>query len=308
MPPLFTPTRPLIRFALLNGALQSLILFLGARTMIHAIRADGGTATEYLFFAFYCAVLLVGAAGATIIAGATSYRAAGAHAERIIAVVLAAAANLALVADVLTFAILGMHPYGRATWAAISSTDFSQMLGGPGTVFAAAAILLTTFAIAAALWTIAARGDRNAPLSPFEARAPRRIALYFACGAITFIVLDSPDDERVIPRAALPFYGLWVAPANRFADARPSFAMNAPVVVPAFTATPDIVVLQAESLRWDALTVELMPNLSRIAGRAGCAAAPTLRRRASHAIRHVLAVVRHRIGGLSPDDEGGAHL
>ena len=267
----YTPSGRLIRFASLTVLLQAALLFGSEHWMVHAIRADGGTRTEFLFFAFYVVVLLLGITSALLLVGAGARWLFGPRGEQIAALVLAAIIGLSLLIDVTTFVFLGLHPYGAATWAAVGSADVKQL---PGGVFAAAAGLIAlAFLISAALWHLAGRNWRSERWSNIEPRLPRRTFIYFLLAVITFIALDHPDDERVIPRAALPFYGLWIGPANRYPDARPAYPMASAAAPVTFKRRPDIVVLLAESLRWDMMTRQVMPHLAQMAARPNCAAA-----------------------------------
>lgn len=98
--------------------------------------------------------------------------------------------------------------------------------------------------------------------------------LYFPVGLLTFVKLDQADAERVVPRAALPFYALWLAPAKSLPDARPAFPMTPAPPAATFTRHPIIVFLMADSFRWDVVTPEVMPFLSKLATTPPCASAP----------------------------------
>lgn len=251
--------------------LQAAVLFGSERWMIHAIRADGGTGTEFLFFTFYAIVLLLGIASALLLVGAGARWLFGARGEQIAVLILAAIIGLSLLIDVTTFVFLGLHPYGAVTWAAVGSADVKQL---PGGVFVAAAgLVAVAFLLSAALWNLAGRHWPSVQWTTIEPRLPRRTFIYFLLAIITFVALDHPDDERVIPRAALPFYGLWIGPANRFPDARPAYPMASAAAPVTFARRPDIVVLLAESLRWDVMTREVMPHLAQMATRPNCVAA-----------------------------------
>ena len=269
----FTPSGRLVRFVVLTIALQAAGLAATARPMIRPIRADGGTWTEFLFFGVYALVLVLGEGSCLLAAGTLAQRLLGPRAERAAVVGLVALANVALVADVATFAVLGVHPYGRATWSAVSSADLRQHL--PGWAWPAAAALVALIVLlSAALWYLAGRYGTGARWTRLEARLGWRIPVYFALGLVTFLALDRPDAERVVPRGALPFYGLWLAAGHPFPDARPAYPMGAEPPAPTFKRRPDIVVVLVESFRWDIVTPALMPFLSRLAAGPGCAEAP----------------------------------
>ena len=176
----------------------------------------------------------------------------------------------ALGADIITFSLLGVHPYGTAMWAGVASGDVKQF--GGGTLLAALALVWVSLLISVALWVASGRfglGERSARLAHV---LPRRMALYFVIGTIAFVALDQPDEERVVPREALPYYALWLGLGNRYPDARPAFAALPAPPPPVFTRRPDIVMVLVESLRSDAMTPEVMPYLSQLAARPGCAA------------------------------------
>ena len=267
------PSRRLLRFVALTAALQVVGLAASARFMIRPIRADGGTWTEFLFFGVYALVLVLGAWSGVLALCSLVRRLLGPGAQRVAAVGLGALAWLALVADVGTFSLLGVHPYGRATWSAVSSADIRQHL--PGWAWAAAAaLIIVVVLLSAALWGLAGRYEAGSRWARIEAGLRWRMPLYFAVGLVTFFALDRPDEERVVPRAALPFYGLWLGADDRFPDARPAYPIGSEPPAPAFTRRPDIVLVLVESFRWDIVTPEVMPFLSRLAARPGCAAAP----------------------------------
>ena len=267
----YKPSGRLVRFATLTFLLQAALLFGSERWMVQAIRVDGGTRTEILFYAFYALVLLLGITSALFLISAGARWLFGPRGEQIAASILAAIIGLSLLVDVATFVFLGLHPYGRATWAAVGTADIKQL---PGGVFAVAAGLIAiAFLVSAALWYLAGRHWPSARWTTIEPRLPRRAFLYFLVAVIVFVALDRPDDERVIPRAALPFYGLWIGPANRFPDARPAYPITSTAAPVTFARRPDIVVLLAESLRWDVMTRQVMPHVAQMAARPNCAAA-----------------------------------
>ena len=267
----YKPSGRLVRFAALTFLLQAALLFGSEHWMVRAIRADGGTRTELLFYAFYAVVLLLGIASALFLVGAGARWLFGPRGELIAALIFAAIIGLSLLIDVTTFVVLGLHPYGAVTWAAVGTADVKQL---PRGVFAAAAGLIAlAFLMSAALWHLAGRHWPSVRWTRIEPRLPRRAFLYFLLAAITFVALDHPDDERVIPRAALPFYGLWIGPANRYPDARPAYPISSAAAPVTFARRPDIVVLLAESLRWDVMTGQVMPHLAQMAARPNCAAA-----------------------------------
>ena len=267
----FKPSGRLVRFATLTFLLQAALLFGSERWMVQAIRADGGTRSELLFYAFYAIVLLLGVASALILAGTAARWLFGPRGEQIAALSVAAIIGLSLLVDIATFVLLGLHPYGAATWAAVGSADIKQL---PAGVFAAAAGLMAiAFLISTALWQLSGRYWPDGRWTTIEPRLPRRAFLYFLVAIIVFVALDHPDDERVIPRAALPFYGLWIGPANRYPDARPAYPMAAKAAPVTFARRPDIVLLLAESLRWDVTTRQVMPHLAQMTTRPNCAAA-----------------------------------
>ncbi len=266
------PSRRLVRFVALTAALEMAGLAASARFMIRPIRADGGTWTEFLFFGVYALVLVLGAGSGLLALCTVVRRLLGPGAQRVAAIGLGALSWLALVADVGTFSLLGVHPYGRATWSAVSSADIREHL--PGWAWAAAAgLVILVLLVSASLWGLAGRFETGSRWARVEARLQWRIPVYFALGLVTFKALDRPDAERVVPRAALPFYGLWLAAGNRFPDARPAYPMGSEPAAPVFGRRPDIVVVLVESLRWDIVTPEVMPFLSGLATRPACAEA-----------------------------------
>lgn len=267
------PSRRLVRFVALTILVEVAALIGGARWMIHPIRSDGGTWTEYLFFGVYAVVLLLGVGSGMLLLAALTRRLLGPRAEQLLAVALGAITALALFADVVTFHVLGLHPYGQATWTAVSSADVRQHV--PGWAFAAVVVLVAlAVLVSVSLWGVAGRFETDSRWTRIETGLPLRMPAYFAIGLATFLALDSPDEERVVPRAALPFYGLWIAPVKSYPDARPAYRSGPAPAAPPFTRRPDIIMVLVESLRWDTMTPEVMPALSRIAGRPGCSAAP----------------------------------
>lgn len=267
------PSGRLVRFVGLTALLQAVGVIASARLMIRPIRPDGGTWTEYLFFGLYALVLVLGTGTCTLALGTLIRRLVGARAEGPAAVGLVALSALALVADVGTFAILGVHPYGRATWSAVSAADIRQHLAWwawPGAVALVAAVVV----LAVLLWRLSGRHETGTRWAGIEARLRWRIPVYFVLGLITFHALDQPDEERVVPRAALPLYGLWMAAGNRFPDAVPAYPRNSEPPAPVFKRRPDIAVLLVESWRWDIATPEYMPFFARLGTTPGCAEAP----------------------------------
>jgi membrane-anchored protein YejM (alkaline phosphatase superfamily) len=259
-----------VRFIALVLLLQAATLIASSRFMIRNIRADGGTPVEFLFFAVYAVVLLLGVGTATFLLCALAHRFFAERGERLTAIALATLANTLLGADIITFSLLGVHPYGTAMWAGVASGDVKQF--GGGTLLAALALVWVSLLISVALWVASGRfglGERSARLAHV---LPRRMALYFVIGTIAFVALDQPDEERVVPREALPYYALWLGLGNRYPDARPAFAALPAPPPPVFTRRPDIVMVLVESLRSDAMTPEVMPYLSQLAARPGCAA------------------------------------
>lgn len=266
----YTQSGRVTRFVALTLLLQAATLIASSRFMIRNIRADGGTRVEFLFFAVYAVVLLLGVGTITLLVCAVARRLRGERAERLTAIALATLASTAVGADIVTFSLLGVHPYGAAMWAGVASGDVKQF--GGGTLLAAVALVLLAFMVAVAFWIAAGRLESGGRWARLEAALPRRIALYFVIGTIVFVALDQPDEERVVPREALPYYALWLGLGNRFPDARPAFTSAPAPAPPAFTRRPDIVMVLVESLRYDAMTPEVMPFLSRLAERPGCAA------------------------------------
>ena len=268
----FPPSARLVRFVSLLLLLQAAALVVGARFMIRAIRSDGGMPTEYVFFGLYGAVLVLGAGSVVLAVAALMRRVAGPAGEAGAAIVLGGIGCLALVADEGTFAILGLHPYGKVLWVGIGTTDLAAisaraLLAGGG--FIAAVFLLT-----AALWRLSRAGGTGTRWERIAPRVPSRMVLYFALGLVTFRALDQSDAERVVPRAALPFYALWLARSNSLPDARPAYPMSNASPATAFTRRPDIIVLFLESWRWDILTPDVMPALARLAASPLCTTAP----------------------------------
>ncbi len=264
-----SPPGQRIRFVVFVVALQAAALVASARWMIRPIRADGGTWTEFLFFDLYSLVLALGVGSGILACGALARRLLGPGAERVAAVGLGALTGLALLADVAAFAVLGVHPYGGATWSAVSSADIRHV---PGWAWvAAAAVVGGAVLCSAALWGAAGRLRDGSRWTRAASRLAWRIPVYFALGAVTFAALDRPDEERVVPRAALPFYGLWLGQASRFPDARPAYPLGSAPPAAVFTRRPDIVVVQVESWRWSIMTPEVMPFLTRLAASPGCA-------------------------------------
>lgn len=264
----------LTRFVVLASGLVGVMFAVGAPFMVRVVRTDGGTWTEYLFFALYAAVLTAGFATATLLGGAVARRLGGDRAEQLLALAFATVTGLALLSDEVAFTLLGTHPYGRVILGAISTDDIRRLpwwsvLGAVGIV---AAVLMA----AAAMWAAAAadRSSAGALWSRIERQMAKRVMLYFPVGLATFMALDQPDAERVVPRAALPFYALWLAPENEFPDARPSYPIGYVAPTPAFTRRPTIVFLMADSWRWDVMTPEATPFLARLATSAGCTSAP----------------------------------
>jgi hypothetical protein len=268
------PSGRLVRFVALVTLVELAAMIGGARWMIHPIRSDGGTWTEYLFFGVYAVVLLLGVGSIMLLLGALARRLLGPKAEELLAIALGALTALALFADEVTFAFLGLHPYGAATWTAVSSADVRQHVPA-WAVAAVVAILAAGLILSAGLWVIAGRFGPGSPRwMRLEAGLPLRMPAYFAVGLATFLALDSPDEERVVPRAALPFYGVWIARVNSYPDARPAYAIGTEPAPPPFTRRPDIVEVLVESLRWDTMSPDVMPSLSRLAQRPGCTSAP----------------------------------
>jgi len=267
-----TPDQPgrRVRFAALVAVLQLAALAATARLMIRPIRADGGTWTEYLFYDIYALVLVLGMASVTLGCGALLRRLLGPAAERAAAVGLGALFSLALAADVLSFSVLGVHPFSRAVWSAVSAADVSRHLPR-WSWLAAAGVVTAAVLLAAVLWRLTARLGTGPRWARLEARLTWRIPLYFAVGLATFVALDRPDEERVVPRAGLPLYGLWLAAASHFPDARPAYPLGSEPPPATFARRPDLVLLLVESLRWDIMTPEVMPFLSRLAASPGCA-------------------------------------
>lgn len=269
----FAPSGRVIRLIALTLLLQAAALLAASRFMIRNIRADGGTRVEFLFFAVYAVVLLLGVGTITLLVCAIVRRLRGERgerAERLAAISLTTLASTAIGADIVTFSLLGVHPYGAAMWAGVASGDVRQFAGD--VLLVAFALVLLSFLTSVAFWTASARLGSHPAWSRLETLLPRRMPLYFVIGTLVFVALDQPDQERVIPREALPYYALWLGFGNRFPDARPAFAMSPAPAPPAFTRRPDIVMVLVESLRSDAMTPEVMPFLSSLAQRPGCAA------------------------------------
>lgn len=269
-PSLFEST--LARFVALATLLLWIVLAAGAPFMVRAIRADGGTPTEYLFFGLYGLVLTTGLAGVTLLGSAITRRIAGPSAAKGFALALTTLIGLALVTDALTFALLGLHPYGRLTWAAVATEDVRRVPWW--SVAAGVAVVVGAGALTATLWRVADRSARRSTAPRFAARLPKRLLVYFPTGLVTFLALDQPDAERVVPRAALPFYALWLAPGKSLPDARPAYSSTTAPPSVAFERRPTIVFLMADSFRWDVVSPEVMPFLSRLAVSGGCASAP----------------------------------
>ncbi len=266
-----SPSSRRVAFVVILVALQAAALVTSAGWMIRPIRADGGTPTEHLFFDVYSLVLVLGFGSATLGCSALAGRLLGNRAERVAAIGLGAFTSLALLADVATFSFLGVHPYGRVIWSAVSSVEFKQDLPG-WTWPVAAGLVALVVALSATLWGVAGRLGRWARWARVGPRLTWRLPVYFALGLATFVALDRPDEEHVVPRAALPFYGLWLARVSRFPDARPSYPLGSMPSAPHFARRPDMVLVLIESLRWDVMTPETMPVLSKLAASPGCVA------------------------------------
>lgn len=237
--------------------------------MVRVIRADGGTAPEYAMYAFYGAILLLGVSLLLFLLGTAARRAAGDIGEMVTLISGLTLVLLALVADLGTFLSFGLHPYGEVTWAAIGTADIAHL---PAWFFLAlaAGILLVAGVVSVTWWM--ARGQWwLATVRP--ARVGWRLGVYFALGLPAFLWVDRPDAENLIPRAALPLYGLWLAPTHDFAELRPALPLPAGRDLPMPARSPDLIVVMAESLRWDMLTPDRMPRLSALAERHGCTVA-----------------------------------
>ena len=277
---LFVPPR-VVRFVVVVALLHAGVFAGVARGMLSAVRADGGTWPEFMMFAEYGGVLMLGVALSQVIAFVFARRALSERIANGIVRTIAVLTTLALLVDVATFLILGMHPYGRATWSAVSSTDFAQLVGRSAVYAIPLALLLGVVAVVELLWILARRGltEQQQALSAMT-RATRstsfalRVAAYFVLALVVFVAFDRPDDERLIPRGALPFYSLLFASHSQFPVLRPAYSRDAAAEPVTFARTPDIVVLQAESLRWDMLTAERMPHLWAMSQRESCTSLP----------------------------------
>ncbi len=237
--------------------------------MVRVIRADGGTAPEYAMYAFYGAVLLLGIYLLLFLLATAARRVAGDLGEMMTLIAGLTLALLALVADLGTFLSFGLHPYGEVTWAAIGTADIAHV---PAWFFLAlAAGILLGAGIVSVTWWLA-RGHRwLATVRP--ARVGWRLGVYFAVGLPVFLWIDRPEAENLIPRAALPLYGLWLAPTRDFAELRPALPLPDENALPMPVRRPDLIVVMAESLRWDMLTPDRMPRLTALAKRHGCTVA-----------------------------------
>lgn len=258
-----------MRCLLLNLVLHTLLLGVAAPFMVRVIRADGGTAPEYAMYAFYGAVLLLGIYLLLFLLGTAARRVAGDLGEMMTLIAGLTLALLALVADLGTFLSFGLHPYGEVTWAAIGTADIAHL---PGWFFLAlAAGILLGAGIVSATWWLARGHWWLTTVRP--ARVGWRLGLYFAVGLPAFLWVDRPEAENLIPRAALPLYGLWLAPTRDFAELRPALPVPDEIALPMPARRPDLIVVMAESLRWDMLTPEQMPRLTALAERHDCTVA-----------------------------------
>ncbi len=258
-----------VRCLLLNLGLHALLLGVAAPFMVRVIRADGGTAPEYAMYAFYGAVLLLGIDLLLFLLGTAARRVAGDLGEMMTLLAGLTLALLALVADLGTFLSFGLHPYGEVTWAAVGTADIRNL---PSWFFLAlAAGVLLVAGIVSVTWWLA-RGEWWLP-TVRPARVGWRLGVYFAVGLPAFLWMDRPDAENLIPRAALPLYGLWLAPTRDFAELRPALPLPVDGDLPIPSRRPDLILVMAESLRWDMLTPEQMPHLTALAERHRCTVA-----------------------------------
>ncbi len=263
------PTGQRIQFLQLNLLIQLIALGGAAPWMVQVIRADGGAPPEYVVYLLYVLVLVLGVFLLGRAAGAVARRLGGPGTERGVVVLLQAAVSLALFADVGTFLIFGLHPYGEVTWAGIGTADIQNLpLWAFGLLLG---IVLLAVIFQGGLWIVADRFSRRRSLLPLLGWRP---VVYFALGMSSFLLLDRADAEALVPRAALPYYSLWAGQRRAFPDLRPAHPMPTgevvPLPLPPTHVRPDLAVIMVESLRWDMLTPEHMPRLSAFLVQHGC--------------------------------------
>lgn len=259
------------RFVLVNLVLQWVVLALAGPAMIRVIRTDGGTPAELVVYLLYIGAILLAAALLVTAIVAGSGRVAGERVARGGAVACEALILGGILAEIGTFLTLGVHPYGRATWAQVGTADIRHL---PWWVFAGTVAGLG--ALVALEWGVLQLVSRLGGRTPrFPASGVnKRILLYGALGLAAFVAVDRSDAERLVPRGALPLYALWRTPARALPDLRPVRPIHDSVAAPVMARRPDIVFVQAESLRWDVLTPEAMPVTTAFAAQTGCRTAP----------------------------------
>lgn len=260
-------------FVLANAVIQLAVLSLAAPAMIRVVRADGGTPTEYLVFVFYATALLLGVAWGTLALFA-AVRSLGSRAVARAAVVAAeAAVSIAIAAEIITFTQLGLHPYGASTWAAVGTADVRNL---PWWFVAVLVGLVGGLAVGewVLLRGVTGLAQRLAGDGEGDLGIGKRCFTYALVGLVAFLAIDRDDAERVVPRGALPLYSMWIAPAGHYPDLRPRYRADDSWPAPTMARRPDIVVVVAESLRWDMLTPETMPTVTRFAEENGCLVAP----------------------------------
>lgn len=258
-------------FVLANVAIQWAALAAAAPEMLGAIRADGGTPAEYLVYLWYNAALILAIAWGALVLFGVLRRLGGPAVARAGIVVAEAAVLVGIAAEVLTFTILGLHPYGATTWAAVGTADIRNL---PWWFFAGLASVVCGLALGE--WALLWGATRLTPAQPggVEDGVGGRLIGYALIGFAAFLAIDRDDAERLVPRAALPLYSQWIAPARQLPDLRPRRMIGDSLHAPRMSRRPDIVFVMAETLRGDMFTPQRMPKLSRFAAQHGCLVPP----------------------------------
>lgn len=258
-------------FVLANVAIQWGVFAAAAPEMLGAIRADGGTPAEYLVYLWYTAALILAIAWGALALFGVVRRLGGPAGARASIVVAEAAVLVGIGAEVLTFTILGLHPYGATTWAQIGTADIRHL---PWWFFAGLASVVCGLVLSE--WALLRGAMRLTPAQPgaVERGVGGRLIAYALVGFVAFLAIDRNDAERLVPRAALPLYALWIEPARQFPDLRPRRMIGDSLHAPRMSRRPDIVFVMAETLRGDMLTRGRMPKLSRLAAQHDCLVPP----------------------------------
>ncbi len=260
-------------YVLANLVIRWGVFGLVARKMLGVIRADGGTPAEFLVYLWYTAALLAGIAWGVLVLFAV-LRTLGD--ERLARAGLTGAEVLVWLgsgAEILTFSLMGLHPYGATTWAAVGTADFRSL---PWWFLAGVGVVVGGFAVGE--WLLLRGATRLARHLPGGGAWDRgiggRLMAYALVGMAAFVAIDRDDAERLVPRGALPLYSVWREPTRQFPDLHPRRRIGDPLQAPTLVRRPDIVVVMLESLRWDMLTPAVMPMVSRFATEHGCLVPP----------------------------------